>query len=220
MHNSVSSSIESFVKQEMEWICSAHDRYHIERVRTMALLIAQEYPSSNLLIIEAGALLHEALDEKFFVESDMEARERELESMLIWLWVSEQQCKQILFIIKNVGFGKSVERDPSIILPIEFQIVEDADRLEAIWAIAIARTFSYGGKKGRPIYDPNIEKKSITWREDYRKGSEHSINHFYEKLLLLKDLLHTSKAKEIAMPRHTFMEWFLEQFFRERNGEG
>lgn len=112
-----------------------------------------------------------------------------------------------------------MEREPSMVLPIEMQIVEDADRLDAIGAIAIARTFSYQWSKGTAIYDPDIPYRSLITRENYRHNSGTGINHFYEKLLLLKDLMHTETGKSIAEQRHSYMEGFLKQFFAERNGE-
>lgn len=218
MHSEkVISPVESFVKDDMAWICNAHDRYHINRVRLLANKIAEHYPSVDNTVVEAGALLHEYFDDKFFSEEQLAKRKTSLPNFLRTLWFSEQQVVHIIFIVDNVWFGKSMERDPHQKLTIEFQIVEDADRLESIGAIAIARTFSYWWKKWRQVYDPQDAPQQITNKQIYRQWSWSSINHFYEKLLLLKDLLHTQVAKDIAQKRHAFMELYLQQFFDERN---
>jgi uncharacterized protein len=146
MHPSIQSTI-NFIKADMEGVCSAHDRYHIERVWKNAQKLHASEQQGDLLVIEIGALMHEAFDEKFFSADQLEQRKIYISNFLDTLNIDTQQKSSILFIINNVGYGKSMERDPKMKLSIEFQIVEDADRLEAIGAIAIARTFAYQGKK-------------------------------------------------------------------------
>lgn len=129
-----------------------------------------------------------------------------------------EQLLRVFYVIKNVGFGKSLERGPDFQMIPELEIVEDADRLEAIGAIAIARTFAYGGKMKRSIHDPKSIPIELMNRESYKNHTGTSIEHFYDKLLKLKDLLHTATAKKIAANRHVFMEKFLEQFYAEWDG--
>lgn len=218
-HQDIINNIEHHIQKDMAWVCNAHDRYHIDRVRLLARKISRNYSEINTLIVELWALLHEYFDEKFFSSEQLITRKEKLFTYLHSLWINEDEIDQIMYISNNVWFGKSLERDPKRKLSLEFQIVEDADRLESIGAIAIARTFSYGGKKWRPIYDPTHKPQKITSQKSYRISEREwsSINHFYEKLLLLKDLLHTQPARNIAQKRHEFMELYLEQFLHERN---
>lgn len=211
--------VKSFVKEEMEGLCVAHDFIHIERVLGNAHKIYQMEWEWDELTIILWSLLHESLDEKFF--ENIEKRKEDIERFLTTLDVSNKQKKDILFIIENVGFWKSLERNDDFQWSKEFQIVEDADRLEAIWAIAIARMFSYGWKKRRPLYDPAIKPVSLDNKQDYYTNADKntSFNHFYEKLLLLKDMMHTESAKKIAEPRHKFMELYIEEFLAEWRGE-
>lgn len=122
-------------------------------------------------------------------------------------------------MIENVGFGKSLERTDEFVITPEPAIVEDADRLDAIGAIAIARTFAYGGKRSRPIYDPTLPIMTLTNQEEYRNGGSSSFHHFFEKLLKLKDLMHTPSAKKMAESRHAFMERFVAEFLKEWKSE-
>lgn len=122
-------------------------------------------------------------------------------------------------MIENVGFGKSLERTDEFVITPELAIVEDADRLDAIGAIAIARTFAYGGKRSRPIYDPTLPIMTLTNQEKYRNGGSSSFHHFFEKLLNLKDLMHTPSAKKMAESRHVFMERFVAEFLKEWKSE-
>lgn len=215
--------IAHLVQQEMEDLCAAHDFYHIERVVKNAQMIYEGEKRWDIHIILAWAYLHEALDEKFFPSESISQRTQDIQNSLKELWLSEEESKKILFIVENVGFWKSLERWDDFEAPDEFYIVEDADRLESVGAIAIARTFTYGGKKGRPIYDPlypprtNLDKEAYyAMRETEYKNT--SLNHFDEKLFLIKDLMHTETAKNIAQPRHEFMKLFVEQFLGEWEG--
>lgn len=212
-------TIEEFVKGEMEWVCSAHDFFHIERVVKLANKLRELEGRWDALIIHAWALLHESLDDKFFNAEDISHRKQEIKRFLSSLSMSDEVVWAIMFIIENVGFGKSLERWDDFSPSVEFEIVEDADRLEAVWAIAIARTFAYGWKKKRAIYDPDVKPQKDLTRQQYAKSENTSVNHFYEKLLLLKDMMHTMSWTRIAQERHAFMEEYLKQFFKERNVE-
>lgn len=212
--------VANFVRNEMDWLCVAHDFQHIEKVVSNAKKIARGEGLQDTFIIEIAAYLHETLDEKFFPNESLCERKNEIEKMLLELWLTKQQVKEILFTIENVGYSKSLERDASFVGNKIFEIVEDADRLEAIGATAIARCFSYGAKIGRPIYDPDIYPFLITDTISYKKSNQEStsLNHFYEKLLLLKDMMHTATGKQLAEPRHNFMQLYVDTFLGEWKG--
>jgi len=206
------------IKQTEEYIrklfaneCTGHDWWHIHRVRNIALKIA-ETEGGNRFIIEMASLLHELDDWK--INGDLLTSNAEL-----WLKnikASEIDAERIIEIIDQVSFkGAGVTTNAT---SIEAKIVQDADRLDAIGAIGIARTFAYGGNKGRPIYRPEIKPEIHNDFESYKRTTAPTINHFYEKLLLLKNRLNTATAIEIAKNRHTFMEAFLEHFFAEWEG--
>ncbi len=211
--------VREYVQKEMEWVCSAHDFFHIERVVKLATQLQILEWNWDLLVIQLGAYLHESLDEKFFWDLDKEKKIAKLTAYLSELGLDQEKIDEIMFIVKNVWYGKSLERNDDFAYTIEFMIVEDADRLEAVWAIAIARTFAYGWWKWRPIYDPNNKPKELKNHNDYLNNENPSINHFYEKLLLLKDMMHTQSAKKIASKRHDYMQWFLNQFYQERDAK-
>lgn len=210
-----------YVKNEIEWVCSAHDFFHIERVVKLATKLRAMEWMWDVLVIQISALLHESLDDKFCVWCSIPERKKQLRNILSTWWLEIWSIDRIMFIIENIGFAKSLDRDKNFPYTPEFMIVEDADRLDTIWAIAVARTFAYGGKHWRQIYDPDIQANTYLTKKDYRTWSEKStsINHFYEKLFLLKDKIHTWSAQRIAEQRHVFMEYFLEQFHHEWNVE-
>lgn len=184
----------------------AHDEHHVLRVWNTAKIIAQE-EKGDLLVIELAALLHDVDDWKF--EDDKERTKTFLDTVDL----PNEKKEHILTIIEQISFkGAGVKTTPSTI---EGKIVQDADRLDAIGAIGIARCFAYGGFKGNKLHDPHEHPKQHESFEDYKENSNNSFNHFYEKLLLLKDLMNTEKGKELAEGRHTFMEQFLEQFEKE-----
>lgn len=188
---------------------SAHDWYHIERVWKMAKKLAKG-ESVHQFVLEMGALLHDVDDYKYKKEGESELAHTVV--ILDGFSISDSDKADILDIVSHVSFkGAAVATKQS---SREGQIVQDADRLDGMGAIAIARTFAYNGSKGTPIYDPNQPpRKNLTFTE-YKKGST-AINHFYEKLLLLKDRLNTPQAKKIAEKRHVFMKQYLKEFFRE-----
>ena len=201
---------ENHVRAIFENEGSGHDWWHIHRVRILALKIA-EIEGGNRFITEMAALLHDIDDWK--INGDMQTSQAEL--WLKKMKISETEAERILEIIDQVSFkGAGVE---TVATSIEAKIVQDADRLDAIGAIGIARTFAYGGNKGRPIYLPEIKPELHDDFESYKKTTAPTINHFYEKLLLLKNRLNTPTGIELAEKRHIFMEQFLEQFFLEWN---
>lgn len=201
---------EKHIKTIFENEGSGHDWWHIHRVRNLALKIANN-EGGNRFIVEMAALLHDIDDWK--INDDKPSSQAEL--WLRKLNISETEAKNILEIIDQVSFkGAGVETKTT---SIEAKIVQDADRLDAIGAIGIARTFAYGGNKGRPIYDPGIKPVLHNDFESYKKNTAPTINHFFEKLLLLKNRLNTPTAIELAEKRHIFMERFLKQFFNEWN---
>ncbi|GAB0156027.1 HD domain-containing protein [Chryseobacterium sp. Alg-005] len=212
MKNLIDNTVE-FVKEKLEGAEAGHDWFHIERVWKLSQKIAVT-ESCNLEVVELSALLHDIADPKFHGGDETVALKvsREfLESQN----ASEDSIEQVLFIIKNISFKNRSEAPQN--RPIELQIVQDADRLDAIGAIGVARTFNFGGFKNNLMYHPDIEPKLNMSKEEYKKSNGTTINHFYEKLLLLKDLMNTEKGKEMAEDRHRFMLNFLDQFYKEWN---
>ncbi|MBP2241272.1 uncharacterized protein J2Z40_001834 [Cytobacillus eiseniae] len=205
---------EAFVKDVLSKDSSGHDWYHIERVRRNALYIAEKENNGNRFIIELAALLHDIPDEK--LNYSKEAGKRKLTDFLGSLKLDSKDYDQIIEIIDSISFKGG---NHTKLLTVEAEIVQDADRLDALGAIGIARTFAYGGKKGHAMYDPELNVREEMTEREYRTGKSSSVHHFYEKLLKLKDLLNTATAKEIADQRHQFMEQFLEQFYIEWNGK-
>lgn len=202
-----------FVKEKLEGAEAGHDWFHIERVWKLSKKIAEK-EECNVEVVELSALLHDIADPKFHNGDETLALKisREfLESQN----ASEDIIEQVLFVIKNISFKNRGEAPKN--LPIELKIVQDADRIDAIGAIGIGRTFNFGGFKNNPMYDPNIQPSLNMSKEEYKKSNGTTINHFYEKLLLLKDLMNTSEGKKIAEERHDFMLKFLDQFYKEWN---
>ncbi|MCM3599877.1 HD domain-containing protein [Robertmurraya korlensis] len=210
----VIAKTEEFVKREMYADSTGHDWFHIDRVRNMALQIHEKEKVGDPFIIELAALLHDISDEKLHISK--EEGEKKLTSFLSQLPLDEWKKNHIKEIIETISFKGGNNRN---ITTIEAAIVQDADRLDAIGAIGIARAFAYGGKKGQPIYDPTITVRSSMTNEEYRKGHSSSINHFYEKLLKLKEKMNTKSGSEIAERRHAYMEDFLHEFYNDWNGK-
>jgi uncharacterized protein len=205
----------AFVKKELENAEGGHDWFHIERVYKNAALIANG-ENCDILIVQLGALLHDIADSKFH-NGDETVGPKKARLFLESMTVSENTITHVVNIIENISFkgGHETKKFSSL----ELDIVQDADRLEAIGAIGIARTFNYGGFKNRAIYNPEIKPNLNMSKEEYKNSDAPTINHFYEKLLLLKDKMNTKTGKEIANQRHDFMELFLTQFYAEWNGE-
>ena len=205
----------AFVKQELQNAEGGHDWFHIDRVYKNSLLIAKT-ESCDALVVQLGALLHDIADSKFH-NGDETVGPRVAREYLESKAVSQDIIDHVVLIIENISYkGGNFEKKFS---SKELDIVQDADRLDAIGAIGIARTFNYGGFKNRTLYDPEIAPKTGMSKEEYKKNDSPTINHFYEKLLLLKDKMNTDTGKQIAEQRHQYMEGFLSQFYAEWEGE-
>lgn len=205
----------AFVKEKLRGAEAGHDWFHIERVYKNALLIAQDDTEADLLVVQLGALLHDIADSKFH-DGDESIGPETARQFLSENNVEGDVIEKVVKIIENISFKGGVNREYT---SRELDIVQDADRLDAIGAIGIARTFNYGGFKNRELYNPDIKPYLNMTKEEYKNSTAPTINHFYEKLLLLKDKMNTPKGKELAQQRHKFMEQFLEQFYKEWNGE-
>ena len=204
-----------FVKQQLENAEGGHDWFHIERVYKNALLIA-EGVDCDLIVVKLGALLHDIADSKFH-GGDETVDPKTARTFLESQNVSEDIILHVIAIIENISFkGGNFEKKFN---SKELEIVQDADRLDALGAIGIARTFNYGGFKNRPLYNPNIQPNMNMNKEEYKNSESPTLNHFYEKLLLLKDKMNTETGKKIAQKRHDFMVTFLSQFYAEWDGQ-
>ena len=209
-HREIIHSIQYEMKKFFTQEHTGHDWYHIERVWKNAKKIAVHYPKTNHLQIELAALLHDRYDHK--IVDNVEKAKLEVRDLLVQHGLSEDLTKKILYSIDAVGFRNG--KNPLQPISIEDKIVQDADRLDAIGAIAIARTFVYSGANQRPIYTG----EPIDVLEKAHDLEDTAIGHFYEKLLTLSDTLHTPEAREIAKGRHEFMKEYLTQFFAEWEG--
>lgn len=204
-----------FVKAQLQNAEGGHDWFHVERVYKNTMLIAKT-ENCDILVVQLAALLHDIADSKFH-NGDETVGLQIARAFLESNSVDETIINQVIKIIENISFkGGNFQKT---FQSKELEIVQDADRLDAIGAIGIARTFNYGGFKNREIYNPEIVPNMAMTKEEYKNSTAPTINHFYEKLLQLKDLMHTKTAKKIAQERHFFMEHFLEQFYAEWNGE-
>ena len=214
-NNTVIENTIQFVKESLKDAEGGHDWFHVQRVLNNSRLIAKG-EKCDMLVVELGALLHDIADSKFHNGDESVGPER-AEKFLKSQQVSQDIIDHVIQIIKNISFkGGNVDQKFS---SIELDIVQDADRLDAIGAIGIARTFNYGGFKGRALYDPEIEPNLNMTKEEYKASNAPTINHFYEKLLLLKDRMNTQTGRRIAADRHAFMVEYLNQFYAEWNGE-
>ncbi|MBL4668376.1 MAG: HD domain-containing protein [Flavobacteriales bacterium] len=203
-----------FVQKELQNAEGGHDWFHIERVWKNAKLIAQS-EDVDIEIVEIAALLHDIADSKFN-DGDEKIGPKKALDFLIDQDADYRIIDHVLAIIENVSFkgGQQARTFNSI----ELDVVQDADRLDALGAIGIARTFNYGGFKNRAIYNPEIKPDLNMTKEQYKSSTAPTINHFYEKLLLLKDRMNTQTGTEVAEQRHQFMEQYLEQFYAESDG--
>lgn len=192
---------------------TGHDWYHIERVWKMAVNLAEK-EQANRFVVELAALLHDLIDDKLVA-----SKEDAIQEVLYFLdgaGVSSSDSEKVMEIIETISFkGGNNKRMQTK----EAQVVQDADRLDAIGAIGIARCFAYAGSVGHPIFDPELSVRENMTEKEYRKGKTSAVHHFYEKLLKLKDLMNTDAAKAIAEERHAFMEEYLTQFFNEWEGK-
>ena len=199
-----------FVKEKMYKEGSGHDWFHVERVCNMTKHIAQK-ESADMFIVEMTALLHDIDDWKFSDVYNTTVTEEFLKSVQ----VNKEDSNRILNIIKTMSYkGGVVDSTQNTI---EGMVVQDADRLDALGAIGIARAFAYGGSKNRSMYNPDIKPMDFKSLDEVKNKDNHTINHFYEKLFKLKDLMNTETGKEIAKKRHKYMENFIEEFYSEWN---
>ncbi len=209
------SNTVQFVKQQLAGAEGGHDWWHVQRVWHLAKHIAIA-EKADMLVVELAALLHDIADPKFH-NGDEQLGLMLAAEFLVSQNVDKQVILQVVAIIDNVSFkGGNVER--TFRSP-ELDVVQDADRLDAIGAIGIARTFNYGGFRNREMYNPDIKPHLHMTKEEYRNSTAPTINHFYEKLLLLKDRMNTNTGKQMAESRHRFMEQFLDEFYAEWEGE-
>ena len=212
MNNTIQNTVQ-FVKEKLKGAEAGHDWFHIERVWKLSKKIAQT-ENCNENVVELSALLHDIADPKFHNGDETLALKISRE-FLESENVDEEIIVLVLFVIQNISFKNRGEAPKD--LPIELKIVQDADRIDAIGAIGVARTFNFGGFKNNLMYHPDIEPKLNMSKDEYKKSNGTTINHFYEKLLLLKDLMNTEEGKKIAEERHQFMLTFLDQFYKEWN---
>ena len=210
-HKEIIHSIQNEMKKFFTQETTGHDWYHIERVWKNAKKISVHYPEANQLQIELAALLHDRYDHK--IVSNVEEAKLEVRDLLLQHGLPEDLIKKILYSIDAVGFRNG--KNPLHPISIEDKIVQDADRLDAIGAIGIARAMVYSGHTGRPIHDPGLKPRKTMTLEEYRNEKSSAIMHFYEKLLKLKDGMHTTAARELAKGRHRFLEMYLEEFYDE-----
>ena len=204
-----------FVKKQLENAEGGHDWFHIERVYKLALRIAEKEADVDVLVVQLAALLHDIADSKFH-EGDETIGPRLAREFLSEQQLAEDQLEQVIAIIENISFKGG--NQAQTYFSKELAVVQDADRLDAIGAIGIARTFNYGGFKNRALYNPEIAPNLTMTKDEYKNNEAPTINHFYEKLLLLKDKMNTQTGKQIAQERHRYMEDFLEQFYAEWEG--
>ena len=206
-----------FVKETLKNAEGGHDWFHIERVYKNALLISKK-EHVDLFIVRLGALLHDIADAKFY-DGDETMGPKMATEFLTTQQVDADVRAHIVNIIHHISYKNSLSSTIEKFTSKELEVVQDADRLDAIGAIGIARCFNYGGFKNRTLYNPEILPNLKMTKEEYKKSEAPTINHFYEKLLLLKDQMNTHTGKEIALERHRYMEQFLRQFYEEWNGK-
>ncbi len=214
-YNNIIEQTEAFVKEQLQNAEGGHDWWHVLRVWNMAKTIAKK-EEADLFIVQLGALLHDIADSKFH-DGDEEIGPQKAVDFLKTLNVEEETISHIKNIIANISFKN--ELDSKSFSSPELDIIQDADRLDAIGAIGIARAFNYGGFKNRELYNPGVSPNLEMSKEEYKKSIAPTINHFYEKLLLLKDKMKTQTGKKLAQDRHAFMQKYLEQFYAEWEGK-
>jgi len=219
LSNSTNSNLiditKQFVKHKLQNAEGGHDWFHTLRVFNNSKLIAKT-ENVDMLVVCLGALLHDIADSKFY-DGDETIGPKIAREFLFKHDVDSTVIEHVIKIIENISFNKSLEKSEKFNSS-ELDVIQDADRLDAIGAIGIARCFNYGGFKNRPIFDPNILPKMDMTKEEYKASTAPTINHFYEKLLLLKDRMNTNTGKRIAQERHKFMEQFLDRFYSEWDG--
>ena len=205
-----------FVKETLANAEGGHDWFHIERVYKNALLIVKN-ESVDVFVVQLGALLHDIADSKFY-NGDETIGPKKARQFLFEQNVDSIIIEHVVSIIESMSFKNSFETEKKF-TSLEMSVVQDADRLDAIGAIGIARCFNYGGFKNRALYNPEVLPNLKMTKKEYKNSDAPTINHFYEKLLLLKDKMNTKTGRRIAISRHNYMESFLKQFYREWEGK-
>ncbi|MBU2974769.1 HD domain-containing protein [Zobellia sp. B3R18] len=206
----------AFVKETLQGAEGGHDWFHIQRVFNNTLLIAKE-ENVDILVVSLGALLHDIADAKFN-NGDETVGPKLAHQFLTDLKVDHKTIDHVIQIIENISFKNSLEKNKEErFSSLELAVVQDADRLDAMGAIGIARAFNYGGFKNRELYNPEIAPNLKMSKEEYKKSKAPTLNHFYEKLLFLKDKMNTQTGKKLAEERHEYMLGFLKQFYQEWN---
>ena len=206
----------AFVKKELKNAEGGHDWFHIERVFKNTILISKD-EKVDTFIVSLGALLHDIADPKFY-NGDETIGPKVATTFLKEQKVDTVIITHVINIIKHISFKNSFDKEAKKFTSKELEVVQDADRLDAIGAIGIARCFNYGGFKNRALHDPEIIPDLNMTKEQYKNSDAPTLNHFYEKLLLLKDQMNTASGKKIAAQRHAFMETYLQQFYDEWDG--
>ena len=215
MNDTLVETTKNFVKEQLKYAEGGHDWFHTERVFKTAKKISEK-EEVDPLVVQLAALLHDIADPKFH-NGDEEIGPKTAQEFLTSQDLDPIRTNHVANIIRHMSFKNSLDKDQPKFNSLELQVVQDADRLDAIGAIGIARTFNYGGFKNRPMYDPRIEPNLNMTKEEYKKSNAPTINHFYEKLLLLKDQINTDTGRELAAERHQFMLDYLKQFYKEWN---
>jgi len=206
------------VDELMRGEASGHDWWHVYRVWKMALHLAEMEKGADTLVVSLGALLHDIADWKFN-GGNIEVGPRKAREWLESIGVEESVIEKVAYIVRNISYRGGTNTETMNTL--EGKIVQDADRLDALGAVGVARTFVFGGSRGREMYDPDKKPLKEVTLEAYQKAVDDgtTINHFYEKLLLLKDKMNTESARKIAQHRHEYLETFLDEFYAEWDGE-
>lgn len=215
-NNQIIEATKTFVKTTLKDAEGGHDWFHTERVYNNALLISKG-ETVDELVIALGALLHDIADSKFN-DGDDTVGPKIAGEFLLKQNVSTKVINHVIKIIENVSFSSNID-NASEFKSKELEVIQDADRLDALGAIGIARTFNYGGFKNKALYNPDIKPNLNLTKDEYKKSTAPTINHFYEKLLLLKDKMNTKTGRKIAEERHNYMVDFLKQFYAEWHGE-
>jgi uncharacterized protein len=213
--NQLIETTKIFVKETLKNAEGGHDWFHTERVYKNALLISKT-EAVDVFVVQLGALLHDIADSKFH-DGDETLGPQMAREFLFKHNVDSSVIEHVVSIIKHISFKNSLDGKSSFTSK-ELEVIQDADRLDAIGAIGIARCFNYGGFKNRPLYDPSIPPNLHISKAEYKTSESPTINHFYEKLLVLKDKMNTKTGRQIAENRHHFMKLYLKQFYAEWNG--
>ena len=214
--NTVINQTIEFVKSELKNAEGGHDWFHVERVLKNSILISKN-EDVNTFVVSLAALLHDIADPKFYNGDETIGPSKAIK-FLERQKIDKETIDHIVKIIKHMSYKNSFENDGNPFSSDEFKVVQDADRLDAIGAIGIARCFNYGGFKNSEIYNPEVIPNLKMTKEGYKRSTAPTINHFYEKLLLLKNKMNTITGKKIAIQRHAFMESYLKEFYDEWNG--